>query len=226
MNNKIIIIFLVAITVGAIGYFVSSQTSTPISTELSTSQNLPNTEQIIPIVTTDWKTYRNDKAGFEFLYPKEFSVNTVSVGDISGGDCEGDGCDGIEEWNIGNEKGYINIQIDHDLKNYTLDLWWIDSETYLKYENGKIVACNKKRECTSEAITLDSNELDADGNKIIKQGKNWRAFVIDTIYGSGLAKQYLIPNPSRNIMIEITMEEKLDKNKLFEKIIDSLILVD
>jgi hypothetical protein len=225
MKSKIIISIAVIVIVGAFGYFILSQKSIPIITEQPVSENLPNTEQIIPSITNDWEIYRNEKAGFEFLYPKEISV-TVST---EYGDCEGDDC-AIEEdeWRVGDNDEYINILVDNDLKNFTLGLWWIDSETYLKYENGKIVACDKKDECTSEAITLDSDELDEDGNKIIKQGKNWRAFVVQTIYGSGLAKQYLIPNQSKNAMIVITVEERFlgsFKNGLFEKIIDSLVVL-
>ncbi|MEI8175060.1 MAG: hypothetical protein WCG28_03865, partial [bacterium] len=216
---------------------ILAQKSVPVDTEQSVSQNSTNTKkillentknvspQILPPSTftaTDWLTYRSDEGGFELKYPKEFSVNTVSVQDISGGSCEGYGCDQIEEWNIGNKEGKINIQIDHDLKNYTFNFFADDSGNYLKYENEKIVACDQK-ECTTDSISLDSKEINATGENIIKKGRNWQAFVLSDIYGSGKVKLYLIPDTIRNSMIEIRMA--LDNNLLLEKIVDTLSLL-
>ena len=81
MKSKIIISCLILIIVGAFGYFLLSQKSSPAITEQQVSENLPNTEQTSSQVNiTEWKTYRNDKYGFEFKYPREWTVSAIDSG--------------------------------------------------------------------------------------------------------------------------------------------------
>lgn len=93
----IVLLVLLFIT-GAAGYYVGSTT---LFTELqmenaTTTQNVATPTNNISSVKEDWKTYRNEKYGFEFQYPEGwnlvqednefygiFGINMKNIGSVS-----------------------------------------------------------------------------------------------------------------------------------------------
>lgn len=80
MNQKnltnIILVAVIVILLGAVGYFalvkkppkIAQQTNTPAPIQTQTPKN----------ETADWQTYKNDKYGFSFQYPQSWTVNDQS----------------------------------------------------------------------------------------------------------------------------------------------------
>lgn len=104
MNQKgfanIILIVLVVVLAGALGYFIITKKSEPVSQQQTQnsqnqipSQNLPSkTQAPSPTLPTtvkseNWKTYQNNKYGFEFGYPENWNLDVSSGGkDAQGND--------------------------------------------------------------------------------------------------------------------------------------------
>lgn len=85
MNQKrftnIILIIVVAMLAGAVGYFVFVKKSTPIAQQTPTPSQTNNTTsptQTQKDETADWKTYSNNKYDFSLKYPKEWILKEFS----------------------------------------------------------------------------------------------------------------------------------------------------
>ena len=74
---NIALIALVVVLAGTVGYFALVKKQEPVAqqtTPPSTTTQTPTSQQPSPTPineTANWKTYRNDKFGFEFKYPAE-----------------------------------------------------------------------------------------------------------------------------------------------------------
>jgi hypothetical protein len=81
----IVIIFAAFIYVGgAIVQFAIEQRS---EGELIAATPIPHrAKKAVDIDTSTWKTYRNEKYGFEFKYQKDFSIKELALGEPLGGD--------------------------------------------------------------------------------------------------------------------------------------------
>lgn len=81
-----VVIIIMAIT--AIAFVWVLQKNNPIETQTQTVKI--NSIKKLEVVaqpageTTDWQTYRNEKYGFEFQYPKDWKVEAVKSGGIGG----------------------------------------------------------------------------------------------------------------------------------------------
>ncbi|PJB83519.1 MAG: hypothetical protein CO088_01275 [Candidatus Yonathbacteria bacterium CG_4_9_14_0_8_um_filter_46_47] len=110
MNQKgfanIILVVVIVILVGAIGYFVFIKKSEPIaqqstSTPTQTKTPLPptSTPTKTPAYSTpapkdetaNWKSYRNDQYGFELKYPEDWRTAQCGI------DCQGFGPQSVRE---------------------------------------------------------------------------------------------------------------------------------
>ena len=79
MNNKqgfiplaLLIAILIAVAGGGVYYFVKQNQSIAPDLNQQTTSLPQQTQSSVP---EDWKTYRNEKYGFEFRYPGGLSVN-------------------------------------------------------------------------------------------------------------------------------------------------------
>lgn len=72
----ILIILLIAVLAGAAGYVVVQKNKhvQPVPSQNSTSTVATNQNTTSTVDTTSWKTYRNEKYGFEFRYPREYQI--------------------------------------------------------------------------------------------------------------------------------------------------------
>jgi len=68
-----ILIAILIITTGGGAYYYTKQKQSIVSDLNQQTTSLPQQEQ--SSVPSDWKTYRNEKYGFEFKYPGGLSVN-------------------------------------------------------------------------------------------------------------------------------------------------------
>ena len=76
-NNKgyMSVIVIIALVVIVAGYFVFYKKSVPVA-----QQPIPAQKD----QTTDWKTYKNDKYGFEFKYPSTYLVKIFEESTVRG----------------------------------------------------------------------------------------------------------------------------------------------
>src|SRR3989344_5398734 len=90
MNQKgfanIILVVVIVILVGAVGYFAFvkksepvAQQPTPTPIQTKTSTPTPTTKD----ETSSWKTYTNSSVGFSFKYPADWKVSDDGKGDIN-----------------------------------------------------------------------------------------------------------------------------------------------
>ncbi len=112
------------------------------------------------------------------------------------------------------------------------NLWWyFDAYDDLEYSipQKAIMACGST--CSKIAVLPESDSLiDMEGNNMIASGKNWRGFILPELYGSGLAREYLIPDQSRNRMVVLRIGiEYLDpsfQQGVAEKILSTFELLN
>ena len=95
MNQKgftnLILVLVIVVIAGAVGYFALMRKSTlPVQqTPTPTTSQVPATQQPTSInptpsnAITNLKTYRNEKYGFEFQYPFNWSIRTDGVNDLA-----------------------------------------------------------------------------------------------------------------------------------------------
>ena len=92
MNQKgfanIILIVVIVILLGAVGYFAFVKKSEPVAqqpTPTPTQTNIP-TPTPAPNKTANWKTYNNTQYGFQFKYPPNLDIKTITVSGPGGED--------------------------------------------------------------------------------------------------------------------------------------------
>ena len=92
MNQKgfanIILIIVIVILVGAVGYFAFVKKSEPVAQQPTPIQTTNPTKTPVSPTTTvkdetaDWTTYRNDQYGIEFRHPVDWKSRVLKEGSI------------------------------------------------------------------------------------------------------------------------------------------------
>ena len=70
---KIILVGVIVVLIGIVGYLVLVKRSEPTSQQPSSTTNTVSKWDYAD-ETKNWKTYRNESVGFEFKYPNDFTV--------------------------------------------------------------------------------------------------------------------------------------------------------
>ena len=82
VSKKLILIglgfLIIVLIISGLYFYLQKQGSSPKTQE--SSQNKQDTLSPTPGPTANWKTYRNEKYGFEFQYPKEWKILNTDYG--------------------------------------------------------------------------------------------------------------------------------------------------
>lgn len=168
--NIALVVLILVILVGSVGYFVFVKRSEPITEQLTLSpvQSMTSTKTAVslsPASTSDktanWETYTNTTLGFSIKYPTDWTVDSLrSNREKSGSDVVFD---------IGIPESHEGVRV--DVSNLTLDEWVSQSDKNVIEETYRLTIDGQP------AIRIDTTEF---GQKLIGVKFNDKLYVFTT----------------------------------------------